>query len=404
MSSTSLPRPSKPFKPRAEFLLAFGACACLSLLRSRVEDRLVGGAFVRKASVLDEVQQPPRKVQTQQWVRTEGAHKEFAELVQRNLSRSCEGKERLLEIVMEASITLPRGDEGCDRVPSWSDVVALYGDEPVVYGLETCQQYRETIRELGLDPDPRIAGTFNTGTHLLLDILSRNLPLKEYSTTHEMDVPSGKHTMLADNRWYRDRVKRTKADRSYGPFPIVVVRDPYRWMNSMCKMPYRARWERGLNGHCPNLVPTARERSHPDYENITTTFVVTVNDSDDQRFDSLADVWSSFYGQYMNATIPRLIVRYEDLLHHTREVTQLVGQCLGYPALDTFRYPLAPSKGHGRPSGFVDALIKYSGHAGRYGRMSREDRNYAKAALDPILMRTFRYAHSLQADSISQIE
>jgi hypothetical protein len=302
---------------------------------------------------------------------------------------------------MEATLKLPEADH-CHQLPSWSDVVSLYGDEPVVYGLETCQQYRETIQGLGLEPDPRIAGTFNTGTHLLLDILRLNLPLKNFSNPHEMDVPSGKHTMLADSPWYRDRNDLAKAGRLYGPLPIVVVRDPYRWMNAMCKIRYRAQWERGLDGHCPNLVPTAQERSHPDYQNITSTFIVTVNERADQQYESLADMWSSFYGQYLNSTIPRVIVRYEDLLHHASEVTQLVGQCLGFPPVDLFRYPLAPSKDHGRPAGFVDALIKYSGHAGRYGRMSRGDINYAQAALDPVLMRTFRYAHSLQTQS--QIE
>lgn len=40
--------------------------------------------------------------------------------------------------------------------------------------------------------------------------------------------------------------------------PIVLVRDPYSWMQSMCKHKYAANW---LNWErCPNLVPSAVDR------------------------------------------------------------------------------------------------------------------------------------------------
>jgi hypothetical protein len=82
----------------------------------------------------------------------EAATNGFDELLQRN-QRSCAGKEKLLAIIMEATLKLPEGDH-CNQLPSWSDVVSLNGDKPVVHGLETCQQYRDAIQGLGLGWSP----------------------------------------------------------------------------------------------------------------------------------------------------------------------------------------------------------------------------------------------------------
>jgi hypothetical protein len=40
--------------------------------------------------------------------------------------------------------------------------------------------------------------------------------------------------------------------------PIVVVRDPYSWMQSMCKHKYASEWQHFER--CPNLVPSAMDR------------------------------------------------------------------------------------------------------------------------------------------------
>ncbi len=54
------------------------------------------------------------------------------------------GRERLLEILADAGV------EELDvatilSLPKWTSVTKLYGDGPVVVGLETCQRFRETI-------------------------------------------------------------------------------------------------------------------------------------------------------------------------------------------------------------------------------------------------------------------
>lgn len=55
-----------------------------------------------------------------------------------------EGRERLVEILADAGV------EELDiptllTLPKWSSVSKLYGEEPVVFGLETCERFRKTI-------------------------------------------------------------------------------------------------------------------------------------------------------------------------------------------------------------------------------------------------------------------
>lgn len=64
-----------------------------------------------------------------------------------------DGRERLVEILTDAGV------EELDvptvlSLPKWSQVTKLYGDGPVVIGLETCQRFRETI-----PPDDASIGT-----------------------------------------------------------------------------------------------------------------------------------------------------------------------------------------------------------------------------------------------------
>ena len=55
-----------------------------------------------------------------------------------------EGREQLIEILEDAGV------EELDvhtilSLPKWGSVTKLYGEGPVVIGLETCQRFRETI-------------------------------------------------------------------------------------------------------------------------------------------------------------------------------------------------------------------------------------------------------------------
>jgi hypothetical protein len=72
------------------------------------------------------------------------------------------GREELLAILQDAGV------EDIDaasiaKLPTWSQVRKLYGDKPVVYGLETCERFRNTIPKD--DASIGTAGLFNTGTN-----------------------------------------------------------------------------------------------------------------------------------------------------------------------------------------------------------------------------------------------
>jgi len=83
--------------------------------------------------------------------------------------------ERIAAILQAANIEVD--DETVSQLPSWDDAVSLYGDKPIIYGLDTCSQYRQSVK-----PEDRMlgpAGIFNTGTNLLFQLMKDNCDIKE---------------------------------------------------------------------------------------------------------------------------------------------------------------------------------------------------------------------------------
>jgi len=81
-------------------------------------------------------------------------------------------KAPILKLLREAGVR-DIDAEMMERLPTWKQVTDLYGTEPVLYGLDTCQAFRES----GEDPGEHllgVAGTFNTGTNLLAELLIHN--------------------------------------------------------------------------------------------------------------------------------------------------------------------------------------------------------------------------------------
>lgn len=56
---------------------------------------------------------------------------------------------------------------------------------------------------------------------------------------------------------------------------------------------------------------------------------VTVNYEPAVTYDSLAHYWTAWYKDYLDADYPRLIVRFEDLQFHAKEMITLVCECAG---------------------------------------------------------------------------
>ena len=109
-------------------------------------------------------------------------------------------------------------------------------------------------------------------------------------------VPWGKH-MLAHRKWSNTAAHDGKVNKT-NVLPVVLVRDPYSWMQSMCQHPYAAKWEHS-NDHCPNFV----------HENGSSVPVSINYPGGEVTWDSLVHLWSDWYNQYLTAEYPRLMVR-----------------------------------------------------------------------------------------------
>lgn len=216
----------------------------------------------------------------------------------------CRDKEPLLQVIAAAGVSLTT--DLCRTLPSWENVTKLYGKGPIIEGLDSCNAYRDLIQTRGAKPRPKIAGLWNTGTTALSKSFNINMEL--YSDNESIAFPTvtwGKHTVLR----YKYNVtwpRGNKEDRDL-ILPVVIVRDPYRWMQSMCTAHYGASWP-VIDHRCPNLIPTPKEiAAKPE---LGATFIVDhKNYQAGYRFhtpyESLAQMYSSWYSDYFNASFPR---------------------------------------------------------------------------------------------------
>lgn len=277
----------------------------------------------------------------------------------------------------------------CDQLPKTNEIERLYGTTPTIIGLETCWQYRDHIRDSS--PKLRVAGLYNSGTNLVKRSIQDNFP--EFQPS---DVSWGKHTPI-----------KRRVDDDNSVLPIVVVRDPFRWMRSMCKANYDVSWLR-VQGHCPNLVPVskdwhARLRGTTFYQNLKTYSVKVETRDYVDEYKSLADLWTSYYDDYYHVGFPRLIVRYEDFLFHQEQVLNAIADCVNpksvrvtnevHPTKTSkpIKYTLSAAKDHGGPADFIPAVIRFGSAKGRYANMEDADLRYAAKALSPTLLENFNY-------------
>ena len=354
----------------------------------------------------------------------------------------CAGKAELLAILQEANVTTafhssPDNEELCHRLPTWKSVTDLYGEKPIIIGLETCQQYKSIINKQGdmhsIDfesgshpPAPRIGGLYNTGTNALAWYFLENIEdigKKDLlGQLHPYELPWGKHTSAIHRLNVTFPPNTTDILPPY-VLPIILVRDPYRWMQSMCKRPYFAKW-RGT-GHCPNLIEegsattaTGGKSRQP----VRVQLSPPPLDGQVETYESLADLWSVWNRQYFDADYPRLMIRFEDLLFHTKEVIGEIVACTGItplydidetgttttsnkndnqdplartpkPRIHKFRYHTDAAKGHGISTDMISAMSKYGKDRGRSRGYYLDDLVYAQNSLDKELIKLFHYTH-----------
>jgi hypothetical protein len=296
-------------------------------------------------------------------------------------SKDCDGKKKLLGVLARAG-KMNLSTKDCDALPLWSSFTELYGKDPVVLGLERCEQYRTAKARHSRDSNAILVESLpHSGAAALVESLSQNIG----NLTVKLSM-SGK-----EQRFPR---QGNFLDSSSLPFlPVFVVRDPFRWMQLMCHLPFNANWTRGEKGRCPNFVPSAAERADPRFNNMSTFHVEVIHDDVlRERYASLVDLWSSYYRSYVAADFPRLIVRFEDLVFHAERVMDLVSQCIGSPMMKSFDYSL-PDRSLLAGGRYGQMLKLYATEEGRYSHLTMADLLYQKYALSPALMDLLHYKH-----------
>lgn len=169
----------------------------------------------------------------------------------------------------------------------------------------------------------------------------------------------------------------------------------------MCRHEYGANWLHDPS-HCPNLVPNEIDEQLFEANGVpsTSTMEVTVQYAEFSRqHASLVEFWNDWNLAYVHATFPRLMVRFEDIVFHPKQLTQAVCECAGgkIHTNQPFQYVVESAKkgsAHGtEKTSYVDALVKYGTEIGRYTGFTKNDLQYAQNHLDPDLMRLFGYRY-----------
>lgn len=318
---------------------------------------------------------------------------------------SDDNKGPLLDILKEAGYEITKTT--VKDLPKWSDVVNMYGEEPVIVGYpEQCHKFQSLPNPA--DHFVSTAGTFNSGTNLMAEYLIHNchMPerIKKYGIRNRgvrWQVTWGKHTPVDDEEYRLTHTTYNETQfEARNIFPAVTVRDPFKWLQSMCRHNYGAHWNYTVS-HCPNLVPNRRDIREFPWLKGEDSVPVEVHYKDFEReHASLVHFYNDWYNLYMNATFPRLLVRFEDLIFHPKQVTKTVCECAGGELnKGKFQYiKNSAKKGigeHGKHrTNYMEALKKYGTEAGRYDRFEKADLAFANEHLDPKLMELFGYKYA----------
>lgn len=314
-----------------------------------------------------------------------------------------------------------------EKLPAWKTITdRLGGEKPALIGLDTCEAFRAKVppaeRFIG------VAGLFATGTNLLASLLVGNcqnkVRMKEVGGTGvRWQVNWGKHSPA------RFRLENFLDEKLTNDnfLPVVTTRHPYSWMQSLCRQRYSTHWFHNAQEHCPNLIPNDIDRKwynyslkykkkgiHKlfkdpwfrdnllDFANFTlnsTVVPVRVRYKSGELFhESLAHMWNEWYHEYIDADFPRIVVRLEDLVFHSKEVVTNICTCIGGTMNKEFQYVTQTAKvGDANIHGKVEDrtnMFKWftKWHLeDRTNNMTREDHEYATEHLDSELLDLFHY-------------
>jgi hypothetical protein len=307
-------------------------------------------------------------------------------------------------------------DETLALLPKWSEVQQLYGP-PKILGVEKCTEFQQTIsvkdQNIGvagnsLAGNIGVAGMFNSGTNLLSELIATNCIDTGRMDTESPDdmkwqgqpVPWGKH-MPASLRDSHTRSEMQDSHHLYNATLVVItVRDPYTWMQSMCRQGYATQFEHSIT-HCPNIIPYKEDiEAHRRFAKMKYIPVIVKYNSDLKfKYESLVHYWNVWYSEYKKAEFPRLFVRMEDLLFHGEEVVTQICECGG----GTMRTPFMHVQEVANRNLGIEQNHKLAGLIGsliRYGNIKTRKQGYppfqlqaARNLLDSTLMKLFGYPY-----------
>ncbi|EJK77943.1 hypothetical protein THAOC_00187 [Thalassiosira oceanica] len=273
-----------------------------------------------------------------------------------------------------AGVALPSSQQ----LPTRSDISSQYGDTPVGSNDEACQEYRRLVPKS--QRFLAVAGLFNTGTHLLGNLLVRNCQIDGHvkGTGMRMVVPWGKHNPPLTHRLRNVAKVGGKGVNQTSVLPVVVVKDPYHcshWLHD--------------SDHCPAIV---------NWNTIAPNAVTVKYALDFKNYKSHIEFWNEWNREYINASFPAIFVRFEDLLFDAeRAITGLCKCVEGRRRRGGFRYVEESAKNsstvsHQGANGLLSAIMRYGNPQKRLEGWTKEDWIYARDHLDWEIMARFKYS------------
>lgn len=324
----------------------------------------------------------------------------------------------ILELLCEAGYDVSRNSDQIDRsvLPKWSDIIDFYGP-PKILGLESCQRFRDTIpkgkRQMAA------SGIFNSGTNLLAALIRSNC---NGNQGNSWQVSWGKHHPFGNRTNHFAGNSKTPHHEN---LPVVSIRDPYTWLQSMCRQPYGAQYDFAKET-CPNLIPYPSDiKAHPRFAKMKHIPVHVKYDTRlglSRKYESMGHLWNEWYGDYIefesstNAgeseqaenttaimkppTVPFVVVRMEDLVFHAKTVVPQLCSCVGESVkregqiqyvskLQNHNRGIDNSKG----AGLLRSVVNYGNITKRRDGYPAFQLEAAREILDPRLMALMGYRY-----------
>eukprot|EP00928_Gymnodinium_smaydae_P082907 TRINITY_DN66184_c0_g1_i1.p1 TRINITY_DN66184_c0_g1~~TRINITY_DN66184_c0_g1_i1.p1 ORF type:complete len:306 (-),score=27.66 TRINITY_DN66184_c0_g1_i1:256-1173(-) len=240
-----------------------------------------------------------------------------------------------------------------------------------LHGFETCARFRQMMGTNASEPSNltlNVAGLMNSGTNYLTVLMMNNCEVN----TAMVQVPWGKHERA------ESRGKRFVPSVGWWNvslvMPVVLVRDPLRWMKSMCKKQWNARIRRKAG--CPSPV--------------RHTKVKFLN----AEYPSLVHLWNDWYRAYLRFPHPRVFISYEQVLLHPAESVRSICNCLrGMKGGDAWVFQDHVVQANPGRQDFNRSvnLQRQRNASSRYEGYTEDDLRYVAENMDAELARLFGY-------------